>query len=167
VEGATVGGQIFLSAATWAQVQALVEVAPPVAVEAKGLSEPLLLYELRGLGGRFAQRRSEAATDADPHADVALPVVCRVIEGKVVGKDPLNGVAVRLGMRQVDVRFATTLAPLTNVRLRLTYPGLGHDSGDLYGKVVGDGAAGGVTRIRFTSVEAVDQKIIATLLETP
>src|SRR5438552_1321454 len=56
VEGATVGGQIFVTASTHAAIAALAEVAPPVSLEMKGLSEPLLLYELRGIGGRFAQR---------------------------------------------------------------------------------------------------------------
>jgi class 3 adenylate cyclase len=164
VEGSTVGGQIFVSAATWEQIKELAEVAPPVPVEVKGLSEPLMLYELRGLRGRFAQRLSESSPETDPQVDVALPAVCWIIEGKVVRKETLSGVVVRLGMRQIDVRFGAPLAPLTNVRLRLTYPGLGHDSGDLYGKVVaGDTAA--LTRIRFTSVETIDQKIIATVME--
>jgi class 3 adenylate cyclase len=164
VEGSTVGGQIFLSAATWEHVRDLAEVAPPIPVEVKGLSEPLLLYELRGLRGRFAQRLPEATTESDPQVDVALPVVCFLIEGKVVRQDALRGVVTRLGMRQIDVRFDVPLGPLTNVRLRISYPGLGHDSGDLYGKVVA-GAEAGLTRIRFTSVEALDQKIIATFLE--
>jgi class 3 adenylate cyclase len=168
VESSTVGGQIFLSAATWEHVAHLAEVAPPVPVDVKGLSEPLMLYELRGLEGRFAQRLPETSVDADPGVEVALPVVCAVIDGKVVRKETISGIAVRLGMRQVDTRLAAPLPALTNVRLRLTYPGLGHDSGDLYGKVVSDGAAGAgdrLTRIRFTSVEAIDQKIIAMFVE--
>ena len=96
--------------------------------------------------------------------NVALPAVCAVIDGKVVRPDAVRGVVTRLGMRQIDVRFGAPLAPLTNVRLKLTYPGLGHDSGDLYGKVIA-GAAADLTRIRFTSVEVLDQKIIATFLE--
>jgi hypothetical protein len=69
-------------------------------------------------------------------------------------------------MRHLDVRFDTSLRPLTNVRLRLTYPGLGHDSGDLYGKVLGIEPQAGryVTRIRLTSVDAMDQKIIDSLM---
>jgi hypothetical protein len=123
-----------------------------------------MLYELRGLRGRFAQRLAEATTESDPQREVTLPVACSVIEGKVVRQDTLRGVGIRLGLRQIDVRFDTPLAPLTNVRLRVTYPGLGHDSGDFYGKVVaGDDPT--LTRVRFTSVETIDQKIIATFLE--
>src|SRR5262249_11970094 len=48
VEGATVGGQIFLSAATYEQIRDLADVRPPIAVELKGLAAPLQLYELRG-----------------------------------------------------------------------------------------------------------------------
>ena len=164
VEGSTVGGQVFLSAATWEHVKELAEVAPPIPVEVKGLTEPLMLYELRGLDGRFAQRLAEATTESDQQVNVTLPAVCAVIDGKVVRQDTVRGVVTRLGMRQIDVRFGAALAPLTNVRLKLTYPGLGHDSGDLYGKVVA-GAPADLTRIRFTSVEALDQKIIATFLE--
>lgn len=166
VEGSTVGGQVFLSAATWEQIKDLAEVAPPVPVEVKGLSEPLMLYELRGLAGRFAQRLEEAAVEGDPSMEVALPVACSVIEGKLVSPDVLRGVATTLGMRQVDVRFDAPLSALTNVRMRITYPGLGHDSGDLYGKVVAGAPDPALTRIRFTSVEALDQKIIADFLET-
>jgi hypothetical protein len=138
-----------------------------VPVDVKGLSEPLLLYELRGLSGRFAQRLPEASGDADPGVEVALPLVCAVIDGKVVRKETISGVVVRLGLRQIHARLDAPLPSLTNVRLRLTYPGLGHDSGDLYGKVVSEAADAGnrLTRIRFTSVEAIDQKIIAMFVE--
>ena len=52
------------------------------------------------------------------------------------------------------------------MRLRLNYPGLGYDSGDLYGKVVGaeEGAGGRVYRIRLTSVDAGDQKVLESFL---
>jgi hypothetical protein len=54
---------------------------------------------------------------------------------------------------------------LTNVRFRLQYPGLGVESGDLYGKVVaGSDGDEAVHRIRLTSVDATDQKIIEDLL---
>ena len=104
--------------------------------------------------------------ESEPQVDVTLPLTCWVIEGKVVRPDSITGVVLRLGARQIDVRLAAPLAPLTNVRLRLNYPGLGYDSGDLYGKVVGEETRNGerMTRIRLTSVDAVDQKILEMFL---
>src|SRR5262245_49614553 len=165
VEGCTVGGQIFLSPHTYAQIRDLVEVGEPFPVEVKGIAEPLLLYELRAIGGRFAQRLPETVAD-DAHVTVALPFVGRVFEGKVLGKGETSGVVVRLGHRYVDVRLDGTLPPLANLRFRLNYPGLGYDSGDLYGKVVGtdqyEGAV--VTRIHLTSVDPDDQKVFEMFL---
>jgi class 3 adenylate cyclase len=162
VEGCTVGGQIFLSPATYELLRAIAEVAPPVPVEVKGIAEPLLLYELRGIGGQFAQRLPALETRVDPQVDISLPLTCWVIDGKVVSKTEVAGNVLRLGMRLLDVRLDRPLPLLTNVRMRLRYPGLDHDSSDLYGKVLAEEQHNGmcVTRIRLTSVDAVDQKII-------
>jgi adenylate cyclase len=167
VEGCTVGGQIFLSAPAYEHIGELAEVGPPVPVEVKGIAETLVLHELHGLRGRFAQRLPEASTDADPQVEVALPFEGWVIEGKVVGRDRLGGIVRRLGLRQIDVELEGSLPPLANLKLRLEYPGLGYGSGDLYGKVVGreerEGAP--LTRIRLTSVDEADQKVLEMFLE--
>ena len=167
VEGCTVGGQIFLSPHTYARVRDLVEVGEPFPVEVKGVAEPLLLYELRAISGRFAQRLPEMASD-DEQVPMWLPFVCRVFEGKILGKDETSGTVVRLGRRRVDVRLDGTLPLLTNLRFRLNYPGLGYDSGDLYGKVIGTEQQEGtpVTRIRLTSIDPVDQQILETFFES-
>lgn len=164
VESATVGGQIFMSAGTYARIRDLADVADTLSVELKGLAEPLTLYELVGLRGRFAQQLPAAEVE-EPSVEVALPMACRVLEGKVIGQDSIPGVAVRLGRHQVMARLERRLPVLTNVRFRLQFPGLGLESGDLYGKVVAaEGADDAVQRIRLTSVDTVDQKIIEDLL---
>ncbi len=166
VEGATVGGQIYLSAATYELVKDLADVDAPVPVELKGIAEPLLLYELRGIGGRFAQRLPETATEDDPQVDVALPLTCRVIEGKVVGESRVSGTVRRLGTRRLDVRLDAPLPQFTNLRFRLNYPGLGYESGELYGKIVGEGHRDGerLTQIRLTSVDPLDQRVLEDFL---
>ena len=166
VEGATVGGQVFITAETYEAIRALAETAPPIAVDLKGLSEPLLLYELRGIGGRFAQRLSDVGSDDSRLVDVTLPLVCSVIDGKVVREDQLHGVVRRLGPRHLDASLDAPLPPLTNIRLRLTYPALGRESGDVYGKVAAGDDPGTLTRIRLTSVDAADQLVLSGLLES-
>jgi class 3 adenylate cyclase len=165
VEGCTVGGQIFLGPRTYASVRDLVEVGEPLSVELKGLAEPLVLHELRAIGGRFAQRLPETGAD-DEQVPVALPFVGRVFEGKVLGTDAISGTVVRLGRRGVDVRLDGSLPLLTNLRFQLNYPGLGYDSGDLYGKVVGTEQQDStwITRIRLTSIDPLDAKVLEGFL---
>ena len=47
VESATVGGQIFLSAATHERIRDLAEAGAPVPVELKGIAEPQRLFAVR------------------------------------------------------------------------------------------------------------------------
>ena len=82
VEGATVGGQVFVTETTYARIREIAEVTGPIPLDAKGLSEPLALYDLRSLRGRFAQ--AEAPPASDREVAVSLPMTCRVIDGKVV-----------------------------------------------------------------------------------
>jgi adenylate cyclase len=165
VEGCTVGGQILMTAATAERLTDLAELTPPVSVELKGLAAPVDLYELRGLRGRFAQRLPEA--DGDAEVAVELPLAGAVIEDKRVHADGFTGTVHRLGRRSLEARLSVELAALTNVRVRLIYPDPARESADVYGKVTAtverDGAR--LTRIHLTSVDAMDQALLAQLVE--
>ena len=164
VEGCTVGGQILMTAETTARLGSLAETAPPISVELKGLAAPIALYELRGLRGRFAQRLSDG--DGTESAVVALPLVGAVIEDKRVRDDRFTGTVRRLGAHALEASLSAELAPLTNVRLRVTYPGSARESSDVFGKVTGSSVAVDgerLTRIHLTSVDEVDRATLATL----
>jgi class 3 adenylate cyclase len=165
VEGCTVGGQILMTAATAERLTDLAEVAPPISVELKGLAGPITLFELRGLRGRFAQRLPEA--DGEAMVDVDLAVAGAVIEDKRIRADAFTGTVRRLGRRSLEATLSAELAALTNVRLRLTYPDPARESGDVYGKVTATVTRDGVqlARIHLTSVDAMDQAVLAQLLE--
>jgi class 3 adenylate cyclase len=165
VEGCTVGGQILLTAATAERLADLAEVAPPVSVELKGLTAPIALYELRGLAGRFARRRPPVA--ADDGVEVTLAIVGAVIEDKRVGAAVFTGTVRHLSLHALEAELDTELAALANVRVRLTYPAPGGDSGDVYGKVTGVVPCGAarLTRIHLTSVDTADQTVLARLIE--
>ena len=164
VEGATVGGQVFITTATYEQIRELAEVAEPVAIQMKGLTEALLLYDLRGLGGRFAP--PPAPPDHDLDARVSLPLRCWVIEGKIVGAARIDGRVLRIGPRELLARLDRPLPPLTNVKLRLDYPDGGGESADVYGKVTREEPddAGPLTRIHFTSMNEADRKAVEALV---
>jgi adenylate cyclase len=162
VEGCTVGGQIFVTAQTLERIRDLAEVADPVRAELKGIEQPVALYELRGLRGRYAQRLADAE---DLLVDVTLPLRGWVMEDKRVAGE-FSGTVHRLSARSLDARLEVEVPVLTNVKLRLRHSRSDQESGDVYGKVVGVTTQpdGHVVRIRLTSVDAVDQKLIDTLL---
>jgi adenylate cyclase len=166
VEGCTVGGQILLSPHTYERLCEIAEVGPPLPVQLKGIRDPVVLYELRGLTGDYAARLPEAPADAGPGVQAALPLRCWVIDGKTVLPDTMAGQVVRLRPGQLEVQLDSQLPPLTNLRLRLQYPDLGQESGDVYGKVVAahDRGSEGIIRIGLTSVDSTDQQILETML---
>jgi adenylate cyclase len=164
VESATVGGQVLLTAATLAELGELARVGPPSQVQVKGLSEPLTLYELLELGGRFAQAGPAPAPGVDRRIDVDLPLECWVIDGKVVCPDAVAGRVVRLGRREVWAMLDPSPPPLTNVKLRLGYPPpIDRASEAIYAKVLGP-EADGVVRIRLTALGAADERALAALV---
>src|SRR5262249_26078010 len=137
VESATVGGQVLLTARTLSELGALARVGPPVALQVKGLAEPLTVHELQGLGGRFARELPAAVPGSERVVAVEFTLECWVIDGKVVRPEGLRGRVVRLGRRDLHVALGEPLAPLTNVKLRLRYPSpLDQPSEDIYAKVV-------------------------------
>ncbi len=143
VESATVGGQILLTARTLAELGELARVGPPVALQVKGLSEPLTLHELQGLTGRFARDLAVSTPEAERQVAVDLGLECWTIDGKVVRPDAVQGRVVRLGRREIHARLHEPPAPLTNVKLRLRYPPpLDRPSEAIYAKVVAHDAGG-------------------------
>jgi len=164
VESATVGGQVLLTARTLAELGTLGRVGPPTALQVKGLSEPLIVHELQGLGGRFERALPATAPQEARQVTVDLPLDCWVIDGKIIRPDAVTGRLVRLEKRELHAQMAEPLAPLTNVKLRLHYPPpLSRPSEAIYAKVL-PGDAAGLVRMRLTAVGPADEQAIAQLL---
>ncbi len=164
VEGCTVGGQILITTRTLERLDDLADAGEPIAVELKGLDAPVLLYELRGLAGRFAQRLADRTDDES--VEVALPLTGTVVEGKRVDGEAFTGTVRRLARRRLEVAVAAELATLTNVRVRVEWPATGLPSRDLYGKVTGHPIRRGerLTTVHLTSVDPADEPIIERLV---
>jgi class 3 adenylate cyclase len=164
VESATVGGQVLLTARTLAELGTLGRVGPATPLQMKGLSEPLIVHELQGLGGRFERASAAPAPEAGRQVTVDLSLECWVIDGKIIRPAALTGRLVRLGRRELHAQMAEPLAPLTNVKLKLQYPApLSRPSEAIYAKVL-PGETVGLVRMRLTAVGPADEQAIAQLL---
>jgi adenylate cyclase len=54
VQSYTIGGQILVSEVTQQEIGPLGRLSKQMEVEAKGIAEPITLYELRGIGGAYS-----------------------------------------------------------------------------------------------------------------
>jgi len=149
IESYTVGGQVLISDDTRQAAGADVRVAGQMVVRAKGAREPLVAWELEGLAGDDAVAIPTRAESFQALAH-EVPLRFSVLEGKHVGEEVAEGALVSLSERGADVRSATSVEPLTNLRVHLFSGGV-QVPGDLYAKVV-EGAPPGCLRLRFTSM---------------
>jgi hypothetical protein len=93
-------------------------------------------------------------------------MTCKVIDGKVVRPDAIEGEVVRVARHELVARLATPLDPLTNIRMRLRYAAPPAESEDMYGKVVRADGAGAerLIRIHLTSTSDTDARRLEDFL---
>jgi adenylate cyclase len=152
IESYTVGGQILISEATRQEVGPLVSVKAQMQVEAKGIDKPLTLYEVQGIGGGYdlSLPEREDALVALPHE---IPLRYTVLEGKHLGGAVFMGSFVKLSAKGGEVRCEHPIAPLSEIKIRLTAINGEEIPGDLYGKVVGKPTDCGTSfAVHFTSI---------------
>jgi len=125
IETQTVGGQILLSQASYELVQDLVTVTGQFSIQTKGLSAPLTLYTVRGIGGAYdlvLPQRTRELDDAARH-----PIeIARVVEKRVT--DVRCGFLLAASRDAARIETALVLAPLDDAVIYL-------QNATLYGKV--------------------------------
>ncbi|HEY7491469.1 MAG TPA: adenylate/guanylate cyclase domain-containing protein [Candidatus Tectomicrobia bacterium] len=135
IQSYTIGGQILISEATRQEVESMVKINKQMEVEAKGIAEPITLYELRGIGGTYNLSLPEREEVLFPLRQ-AVPLQYTVLEGEHVGRIIYQGRFTTLSTRGGEVHADHPIAPWSNIKLRL----LGHNGeaicGDLYAKVL-------------------------------
>jgi class 3 adenylate cyclase/CheY-like chemotaxis protein len=152
IESFAVGGQILVSEAALREAGPDVKVGERLLIEAKGTREPLVAYDLLGIGGEYSLLLPEVE-DRPVRLDPPRPVRYRFLEGKVLEGDSLDGAFVELGVRSAVLRTRRRLRPLSTLRFEVPAPG--GSPLELYAKVVEvrEGSDELYT-VRFTSVPA-------------
>jgi adenylate cyclase len=145
IESFTVGGQVLVSEAARLAAGEGLEVGPPLAVDAKGTREPIVVHDLRGVDGvRVPDAASHAVTLTEP-----INVLCHVVVGKRVEAEAFGGRLLELSARGASLLTPRRLRPLSNVKMEVRP--LGRGPVVLYGKVV-HLQSDGTLAVRFTSL---------------
>jgi adenylate cyclase len=164
IETYTVGGQVLLSEATLRVAGAAVSVAGQMAVRAKGAREPILAYDLRGIGGQWSVYLPQPEHTTQR---LTQPISVRYykIDGKAVSEHAAPALIVALSSKGADVQAEEHLTPMTNLKLHLIRPDDTEIPGDLYAKVVDSSAGAQATfSVRFTSMPPEVEIFIKTRL---
>ena len=149
IESYTVGGQILVSASTAKVLEGELVLGDELKLGAKGFKEPVVVYDLLGMKGRFnlsLPKRTE-----EMRALVRdIPTHLAILDGKHVKEDDVPGAFLSLSMCDALISSDRELQKLANLRLRCTGQSGVIIPGDLYAKVTD--ASDGRYTIRFTSV---------------
>jgi class 3 adenylate cyclase len=152
IESYTVGGQILISEATRQAVGSDVTVDAQIAVEAKGIEQPITLYDVRGLGGEYNLFLPERAELFLPLRE-EIPLWYTVLEGKQVAGTVFTGAFVQLSVKGGEVRSEHPISLLSDIKMRLIGATGEEIAGDLYGKIVGKPTDRRASfAVRFTSI---------------
>ena len=148
----TVGGQILISEATRHAVGSDLTIQTQIAVEAKGIEQPITLYDVLGIGGAYNLSLPERAEMFLPlHEEIRLGYT--VLEGKYAAGTVFTGTFVQLSVKGGEIRSQHVVFLISDIKMRLVRSTGDEIAGDLYGKVVGKPTDPRASfAVRFTSI---------------
>jgi adenylate cyclase len=147
IESFTVGGQVLISDATRQEAGEGVRVGARLAVDAKGTREPIVVFDLRGVGD---EGLPDAADEVVPLPE-PMAALCHVVEGKRVEAEAFEAELTELSAHGATVTSPRRLRPLSNLKLELRPAE--REPVEIYAKVLSVNAEGAVS-VRFTSLPA-------------
>ncbi|MFO0576431.1 MAG: response regulator [Polyangia bacterium] len=174
IESYTLGGQILISEPTRRACGELLRIDSVKEVLPKGVQEPIQVFEVGGIAGRFQRFLPAKETSRLQPLPAPLPLRFVVFEDKhgAAHDHAAMLVAVAEGAGAVAISVAVTgvggdaLAPLTNLKLTLFAAEGREITRELYGKVTGRAeAAPGAVRVELTSVPPEAAAFLSALRE--
>ncbi|MCV6585670.1 MAG: AAA family ATPase [Marinibacterium sp.] len=148
VEGYTVGGQILITDSTRQAVSEPMSLRDYGVVEPKGVSEPVRLFDLQGLGGRHDLSLPDPQIGWIEMTPAMQAEIRLVVDKKVVG-DPRKVTVTRLSPEGVEILCDEAIEVSTDLMIDLPLGPDGAMLTGIYGKVV---EAGDSLHLRFTAL---------------
>jgi hypothetical protein len=157
IESFTVGGQVLISDAALEEAGEGVRVGARLAIDAKGTREPIVVFDLRGVGEAGLP---DAADEVVPLTE-PIRALCHVVEGKRVEAEAFEAELTELSAHGATVGARRRLRALSNLKLELRPVDRGPV--EIYAKVLSLTAEGAVS-VRFTSLPAETDRWLRALV---
>jgi adenylate cyclase len=138
IESYTVGGQILISETTYKEVEAIAKTNGSMEVEPKGVSQPISIYDICGLGGSYNLELPSISESLQVLAN-PIAVTYRILEEKHLGTELFKGEIRRLSPYGAEIFAEEDIPVLTNLKLHLEVYDPAQElaiAGEIYAKVL-------------------------------
>ncbi|HEY9701908.1 MAG TPA: adenylate/guanylate cyclase domain-containing protein, partial [Allocoleopsis sp.] len=166
IESYSVGGQILISESTYNEAKDLVQIFEQKSIQPKGVSQPINIYELGGIGGDYNLYLPKEEQIFRPLSEV-INLQYTTLEGKHIGNNFSHGSLIEISAKAAKVRLKSAekddFPPvLTNIKINLLgFDKFGEVSGDIYAKVMAISEENNYFEIYFTNVPSeIKQKLM-------
>lgn len=118
IESYTVGGQILISETTYAEIQEIVKTNGSMEVEPKGVSHPISIYDICGIGGIY-NLELPSLSDSLQILPKPIPITHRILEEKHLGSEIFTGELRQLSPYGAEIFSDQDVPVLSNLKLHL------------------------------------------------
>ncbi len=139
IEACTIGGQILISQETLDCAGDTVQIAEQQTVSPKGVSDPMTVYEVAGMGAPYNLRLIRKQELFSP-LEVPLLIRFRLIQEKQASDSSFIGQIVSLSDKgalfETEAPVANSIEPLSNLKINFLSLGSDFTSQDVYAKTI-------------------------------
>jgi len=118
IESYTVGGQILIAESTYQEIQEIVKTNGSMKVEPKGVSAPISIYDVCGIGGTY-NLELPSINDSLQTLPHPIPVTYRILEEKHLGIEVFTGKLHQLSPHGAEILGEQDIPILTNLKIHL------------------------------------------------
>jgi len=118
IESYTVGGQILIAETTYHEVKEIAQTNGSMEVEPKGVSQPISIYDIWGIGGDYNLQLPSISGSLQV-LPIPIPITYRILEEKHLGTEMFEGELRRLSAYGAEIFCDREVPVLTNLKLHL------------------------------------------------
>lgn len=167
IESYTVGGQTLISESTVKACNHLLRIDDQIEVMPKGVKEPIIIYEIGGIGGEFNIFLPEKTAVELVELHESISIGFTILAEKHASADVHQGTMTKMTGKVAEIHAAIMANKLANLKISVYDPAGSEITPDLYAKVTEIvSVAPPIMHITFTSIPPEAEAFFNTLLTT-